>query len=379
MNAARLLSLLGSARALALLLIGLPMLAATLYHLGLAHDRYVSTAVLTVRRASHDAASVNGLTMLLPGVASASQEDTRFLRSYLHSQGLMQRLDARLHLRRHYEAAASDLFFRLWPGTSQEWMLEYWRARVEITLDEMSGLLTVRTQGFDPAFAQQVNQALLEEAERFVNDISQRIAEEQLRFARGELERAAEQLGRAQRELLDFQQRHRMLDAQADALATGQRAAELRAQQTRLEAELAAKQAFLQEDAPDLVTLRAQLAAVRQQIERETRGATAPSPAAPASGAAGGSLNRLALQFHEIKARTLLAEGAYRSALASVETTRIEASRKVKSLVVIEPPTRPDEAEYPRRLYDLVTLLVACGVLFTLARLAIVTIQEHRD
>ena len=77
MNAARLLSLLGSARALALLLIGLPMLAATLYHLGLAHDRYVSTAVLTVRRASHDAASVNGLTMLLPGVASAIVDDYR--------------------------------------------------------------------------------------------------------------------------------------------------------------------------------------------------------------------------------------------------------------------------------------------------------------
>lgn len=361
---------------LAALTIALPMLLAAVYYSLMASERFVSTTVLTVRRAGHEASSVNGLAMLLPGAAAMSQEDTRYLREYLHSQGLLLRLDADLKIRQHYESAHTDLLHRLWPDASQEQLLEYWRRRVEIALDEVSGLLSVRVQGFDPDQAQRINQALLREAEAFVNDISHRIADEQLAFAKGELKRAEDQLTSTQRTLVDFQTRHRMLDPQADAQATGQRAAELRGRLTKLEAELATKRAFLNEDAPDLVTLKAELAAVRQQVGRETQSATANG----SGGATGGeALNRLAVTFHDIKTRAALADGAYRSALTAVEATRIEASRKVKSLVVIEPPTRPQTAEFPRRLYELTTLLLVCLALFGIAHLAIATVREHRD
>jgi capsular polysaccharide transport system permease protein len=365
---------LGRQHWLALLTIGLPMLLAALYYSLLASDRYVSTTVLTVRRAGHEASSVNGLAMLLPGAAAMSQEDTRYLREYLHSQGLLLRLDAELKLRQHYESAHTDLLHRLWPDASQEQLLEYWRRRVEIALDEVSGLLSVRVQGFDPDQVQRINQALLREAEAFVNDISHRIADEQLAFAKGELQRAEEQLTSTQRTLVEFQTRHRMLDPQADAQATGQRAAELRGRLTKLEAELATKRAFLNEDAPDLVTLKAELAAIRQQVGRETQSATTNG-----STTGGEGLNRLVVTFHDIKTRATLADGAYRSALTAVEATRIEASRKVKSLVVIEPPTRPQTAEFPRRLYELSTLLLLCLAVFGIAHLAIATVREHRD
>lgn len=362
-----------SARSLAVLFIGLPMLLAVLYYTVLAHNRYVSTTVITVKRAGHDTANVNGLSMLLPGAAALSQEDIRLLRDYLHSLSLMKRIDARLHLRAHFESAQSDLFFRLWPGTSQEWMLEYWRSRVEITLDDLSGLLTLRTQGFEPAYAQKVNEALLQEAEAFINDISRRIADEQLGFAQRELKHAESQMSATQHDLVEFQTRHRMLDPTVDAHASGLRTSELRAQQARLEAELSTKQSFLNDDAPDIVTLKAQLSSIRQQVEKESRGATS------GTAGSGDALNRLLVQFNDLKTRAGLAEGAYKSALAGVEATRIEASRKVKSVVVIEPPTQPEIAEYPRKLYDLLTMLVACLMLYGTVHLAIATIQEHRD
>ncbi|WP_338413582.1 capsular biosynthesis protein [uncultured Sphaerotilus sp.] len=358
---------------LALLIIGVPMLLAALYFTLMSRDRYVSTAVLSVRRAGHDAPSLGGLSMLLSGTAGASVEDTRYLREYLHSLGLMRKLDARLQLRAHFEAARSDVLMRLETGTSQEDMLDYWRQRVEVSLDEVSGLLTLRVQGFDPNFAQLVNQALLAESEAFINDISQRIANEQLAFAKTELSRAAEQLALGQQSMIEFQARHQMLDPLADAQATGARAIELRSRLTRLEADLNAKQAFLNDDAPDILTLKAELAAVRQQIGHETSSATSSKPNA------NGTLGKLAVEFHGLKTRVSLADGAYKSALVSVEATRIESSRKLKSLVVIEPPTLPEMAEFPRRLYDIATLLLACLMVYATVLLARATIQEHRD
>ena len=104
---------------LALLIIGVPMLLAALYFTLMSRERYVSTAVLTVRRAGNEAPSLGGLSMLLSGTASASVEDTRYLREYLHSLGLLQALDRRLKIRSHFESARSDVLMRLETGTSQ--------------------------------------------------------------------------------------------------------------------------------------------------------------------------------------------------------------------------------------------------------------------
>ena len=249
-------------------------------------------------------------------------------------------------------------------------MLEYWRSRVVVTLDDLSGLLTVRVEGFEPAYAQRLNQAILVECEAFVNTISQRIAQEQMGFAQKELDQSTARLQLARATLLSFQSAHQMLDPIAQAQAAGGLMAEMRAQLAKVESELSAKRAYLNEDTAEIVTLKSQASALRQQILKEARGATQSDQ---------GALNKLAAEFHELKARAGFAEDTYKAALAAVENTRMETARKVKSLVVIEPSTRPQRAEYPRRLYNLVTLLVASLLMYAIVRLAVATVNEHRD
>lgn len=357
-------------RSLALLFIGVPLLLASLYYGFMAQDRYVSSAVMSVRRAHQDGYGGAGLAMLIPGVGGTSLEDTRMLQDYMRSQALLARLDDELGLRRHYESAARDPFFRLWPGVSREWWVGYWRNRLSISIDELSGLLTVQVQTFDPVLSQRVAAALLRESETFVNGVTQRIAREQMAFAQTELTLADERLAQARTALLTFQARHRMLDPAAQAQATGALAAELHAQLARVEAELSAKEAFLNPDAPDILALKAQAAALRLQVTRETRNVTATQ---------GDALNRLTAEFRDLKARVTLAEELLKSTLTSVEASRIEALRKAKSLVVVEPPTLAESAEYPRRVYDMFTLLIASLLLYAVTRLVVATVNEHRD
>ena len=72
----------------------------------------------------------------------------------MQSLGLLKDLDAKLGIRKHYEGERLDVFARLRGGASQEPFLDYYRSRVEVVLDDASSTLTVRVQGFDPAFAQ---------------------------------------------------------------------------------------------------------------------------------------------------------------------------------------------------------------------------------
>ncbi len=353
------------------MLIAVPFAVMAIYLFLFSADRYVSEAIVTVRQASQDAGAVPGIALLLGAVNPPSRDDALYLRQYVHSLDLLNRLDARLKLRDHYEAERKDFLFRLWRGTSQERFLEYYRNRVEVQFAEDAALLTVRVQGFDPDFVQQLNRAILDECELFVNGFSQRIAREQMRFAETELTRATQRVEQDKAKLLAFQTKHKLLDPTLQAQASGSLTAELQASLARQEAELRAAQSYLNNDAYPIRAQRSQIEATRAQLEIERlRGTT---------GVAGERLNAVAADFQELLLRSTFAQDAYRLALTAVENARIDASRKLKSVVVIEPPSKPETAQYPRRFYNLVTLLVVSLLLYGITRLVIATIREHTD
>lgn len=360
------------ANRLRLALVIIPMTLATVYFAFFAADRYVSTSTIIVKQASHESSALPGAALLLAGVTPPSREDTLYVQEYVHSLGLLQRLDKKLNLRAHYQSAQNDPVFSLAGNSTQEEFLDYYRKRIEIKLDDLSSLLTIRVQGFEPSFAQALNQAILDESEHFVNEFSQQIASEQLRFAENELLGASQRVQDAQTKILSFQNKHKMLDPVAQAHASGAVTAELQAQLTKLEAELKGLRSFLQDNAFQVAALKSQIKATRAQLEIERARTTS-------RGKQGERLSTLALEFQALQLRGEFARDAYKLALGAVENARIDATRKIKSLVIIEPPSRPEEAEYPRRLYNLLTLLVASLLLYAIVRLVVTTIREHQD
>ncbi len=350
-----------------------PVLLYGAYLAFVASDRYVSESVISVRSLGSDGGNaLPGAAMLLAGINPPAHEDTLYLYEFVHSLGLLGKLDERLGLRKHFAQPRADLPFVLASDASQEDFLRYYRRRVEVAFDQRTALLRLRVQGFEPAFAQQLNRALLEECERFVNETSQRFATERLRFAEGELKLASQRLQSARNEVLAFQNRHRLLDPGVQAAATGALTSELQATRSRLEAELNGLLAYLNEDSYQVQALRSRLAALDRQVESERgRATTAPRT--------GERLNALALEFQGLQLQADFARDAYRLALGAVENARIESTRKIKSLVVVEPPSLPQTAEYPLQAYNLGTLLAVCLLLFAILRLVIATIREHQD
>lgn len=359
-------------RRLQIIIIGIPMLLATIYFTLFAANRYVSESTVAILHASNDASSLPGAALLLAGLSSPTRSEALYLRQYMRSLALLNLLDEKLDLRKHYEAEKLDALTRLWGGASQERFLDYFRTRVEVAVDEAAETITVRVQGFDPAYAQALNKAILKEGERFVNEMSHSLAREKLSFAEGELARAGEHLQNATTEVLAFQNQHSLLDPSIDAQASGALSAQMQASITKSEAELRGLRSFMTEDAPQVKALRAQIKGTQAQLEVERARATGTSKQSERLGA-------LSIEFKSLRMRAEFALDAYKVALVAIESARMEVARKLTSLVVIEPPTLPETAEYPRRLYSLVTLLVVCLLLYAVSRLMIATIREHQD
>lgn len=359
-------------RTLKIAIIGVPLLLTALYLGVFAADRYVSESTLAVRQGGSEGVALPGAAMLLAGMTPPSREDTLYVQHYVHSLALLQKLDAELNIREHFATAHTDLLHRVLRGSSQEAFLRYFRSRVQVTYDDIASLLTVRVEGFDPDFAQRLNQRILEESERFVNEYSQQIAREHLRFAEVELKNAAQRVEQSKSKVLEFQTRNRQLDPVFEAEASGALAAELLATKARLEGELSAVLAYMNEDAPQVRALRSRIAATSRQAEAERERGTKPTQE-------GERLNQQAIEFQALKMQTEFAMDAYKIALGAVENARIDATRKLKSLVVVEPPSRAQTPEYPQRLYTLFTVLAMSLLIYAIARLVLATIREHQD
>ncbi|HRI16965.1 MAG TPA: capsular biosynthesis protein [Burkholderiaceae bacterium] len=355
-------------------LIAVPMAIGAAYFGLFAADRYVSVSMAGLRSSTGETAALAGVASLLSSVSGPGNQDTYFLRDYMSSMALLKKLDAQLGLRAHYEAQLRDPLFRLWGWASQEYFLDYYRSRVSVTIDENSSALVVQAEGFDPQFAFKLNTAILEEAERFVNDYSHRIARENLRFAEGEFARAGDRLQQAKLDVLAFQNKHKLLDPMALAQASGVVTAELQGQITKTETELRSLRSFLNDNSPQVVALQSQLKSLQEQLNVERRRGTSGD-----NDKRSDRLNELAIEFKGLELQAEVALDVYKAALTAVEASRIESTRKLKSLVVIEPPTMPERAEYPRRWYNLLTLFVGCLLLLAVVRLVIATIQEHQD
>lgn len=361
-----------SPRTLKIAIIGVPLLLTAIYLAFFAADRYVSESTLAVRQGGAEGVALPGAAMLMAGLTPPSREDTLYVQRYIHSLALLQKLDAELKIREHFATTHWDLLHRVWRGSSQEDFLRYYRSRVQVTFDDVASLLTVRVEGFDPEFAQLLNRRILEESERFVNEYSQQIAREHLQFAEGELKNAAKRVEQAKSKVLEFQSQNRQLDPIFQAEASGALAAELLATKARLEGELNALLAYMNEDSTQVRALRSRIAATSKQAEAERERGTKPTQQ-------GERLNLQAIDFQGLRMQTEFAVDAYKIALGAVENARIDATRKLKSLVVIEPPSRPQTPEYPQRLYTLFTVLALSVLSYAITRLVLATIREHQD
>ncbi|WP_439098032.1 capsule biosynthesis protein [Campylobacter devanensis] len=346
------------------------MIVVIFYYTFIAADRYVSNVSLSVKSTDGGSPiSLSGIESLV-GVASSSTEDIKLLQEYIKSFDMLQKLDEKINLRSLYEKQKLDLFFRIYSSTSKESYLKYYRDRIHILFDDATGLLNVAVEGFSPEDARNISAAILEECERFINEISHNIAREQLRFAQGELESAKQKYKDAKNELLAFQNEYGVFDPQSLAKTKAGFITEIELQISKKETELNTMRSYLNDNAPEIAALKAELRAHKEQLEKERRKV--------ASNTSQDKLNDVVAQFEALYLNLSFAEDVYKTAITAVETTRIEIGRKAKQVVVIQSPYVPDSAAYPNKMYNIITIFVILTLIFGVVRLVRAIIDEHR-
>ena len=357
---------------LAIGLVILPMVLAAIYYGTFANDRYVSSAQVVVRQdGGNQAAAMPGLATLLTGANPASREETLYLREYIGSMDMMLLLEERLHWVEQYAAQRSDMFFWLDKDAQREDLHKYYQRMVSANYDETTGLLRVEVQAFTPDLSVKMLRTILEASEHFVNEVSHSIAREQMTFAKSELATARVQYADRKAELIDFQNANKVLDGANTAQSRATIIADLEGQYTKEQAVMTEMQFKLRADSPQVKQQKQRVNAIAQQLTKEKR--------LLVSSTDGSQLNVVASAFQQLTLDAGIAEASYTTAIAALDNARIEASKKIRTLVTVVSPNTPQLALYPERLYNLATILLGLLMLYGITRFILASIEDHRD
>ncbi|MDS0860101.1 ABC transporter permease [Burkholderia pseudomultivorans] len=353
----------------------LPMVLAIVYYGFLARNRYVSTSQVVVHKvgSSDDAAAsqISGLAVLMGGGALSSSAETLYVREFVVSQDMLDILQKKLQWSQHYSGHTRDMWYYLSPNASREELLKYYQRMVRAQYDETTGLLTVTVDAFDRDFAKQTLATIISESDRFVNEISHRLAREQVGFAESEVARSRVAFEEKRQALLKFQGANNALDARQTAKARNEIITGLQADLAKEDTVLRALRANFSEDSSRVRQQKIRIQAIQQQISAEQAKLIAKDSQS--------EMNVVASKYQALEIDAGIAEDAYKGAVASMNAARIEAAKKLRSLVVVVSPNMPEESLFPRRLYSLFTVLVVVLLVYGITCFVIATIKDHQD
>ncbi|WP_255873182.1 hypothetical protein [Microbulbifer elongatus] len=354
------------------LLVLMPLLVVSGYYLFWVSDRYVSITQLIVKDNSSTPNMSSTLGFLVPGMG-ADNQDAFLVVNYIQSLDMALFLDETLELADYYKSDRYDMFSRLAVDATQEDYLEYYRNHIAIGHDETTGIITIEMQAFEPEFARKLVDTVVRKSEDFVNAISNQLADKQVAFVRSELELAQAKLRTSKQSILDFQNRNKVVSPEELTKGISAIIQSLEATLAERRAKLTAAKTYLHADSSQVVSLQAEIHSIEQQIEAEKVRLVGVS-------ADDGEerLNSLNAHFQNLELDLQFAMDAYQASLTALETARMEASGRLKHLMVISQPSVAEEAEYPHKLYNLASLAVILLLIYGIGKMLVASIRDHR-
>lgn len=299
-------------------------------------DRYTAVSEFVIQQAAPlEGASAS----VLAGAAAAPQVltslvDGQYLQVYLESADVKARLfpDGK-KFEHDYRIKFPDLKAGLPTNSSAPKQLNFYRQQLSVAPQPLSGSVILTTSGFTPNQAFSLNNALLKQSRRFVNEVNQSINADQNQFAKKEVQLAEMNLKVSTRRLELFREKHGNLSVLNEQAAASAFISGLESRLVDLKVEEAAlRRQYRDPKAPEVAFVSDQVSELEVQIREERDRAVSQN---------GRDLNALALEESELVSDVEFATTNLQSARLAADNSRRESQRQLKFVVVLSQPQLP--------------------------------------
>lgn len=348
----------------------LPTLFSAVYFGHYASDIYISESSFVVRSPRNQNA-MSGVGALLQGSGFArSQDDTYTVQEYMRSRTALEQLQQELPVREFY-ADKGDMLSRFngfgW-NNSQEAFYKYFKERLTVDFDSVAGIATLRIRAFAPEEGLAINERLIKQGENLINRLNERARTDTITFAEQAVETAEQKVKETADALTRYRVKHKFVDLPSQSSAQLSLVSSLNTELIRVETQLAQLQSITP-DNPQVAALQQRQKSLKNQLDQQSKSLAG----------SGNSIATQAADYQRLVLDNELAQQQLTTAMVSLQNTRNEADRQQLYLEVINQPSKPDWAEEPHRLYNILATFIIGLMLYGVLSLLVASIREHKN
>ena len=252
---------------------------------------------------------------------------------------------------------------------SRKRFYQYYREKVNINFDAVSGISNLNVSSFDAAESQRINAALLKQGEILINQLNERARQDTIRYAESVVAAAEEKVKDASVQLTKFRVKNGVFDLKAQSEVQLGLVSKLQDELIVIQTQLDQVKAVTPEN-PQIPGLLAREKSLRKEITQQIRAI---------SGGSGRSLSNQAAEYQRAYLENELAEKQLAAAITSLEGAKAEADRQQLYLEIVSQPSRPDMAQKPTRIYNIVATFIIGLIVYGIASLLTASIREHKN
>jgi capsular polysaccharide transport system permease protein len=353
--------------------VAVPTAAMALYLFVFAADQYVVEARFAVRGGVEPLAGSHSLGEFGNLIAKNTNQDSFIVADYIRSQAMVAEVSKDLDLPTLFARPEADAYARFHGPKPIEELTRYWRSQVLVHVDSISGIITLEVRAFRPEDALAIAKSVVAAAERLVNDISRRAQADMVARNREDMEKATERMREAHIGLQQFRNRWGLIDPVKSAEAIYKTVMDLRKEKIKTENDLQVLRETLDEKSRSVQTLAATANALDQQITQLQTELTTEGAATNAK-----NVTEALVEYEARQTERTVADKLFESMHLLYQRARMAAERQQVYLATFQPPTIPHISLYPLRGYALFVAFALSFVLWSIAKLIVAGVKDHR-
>jgi capsular polysaccharide transport system permease protein len=348
-----------------------PTLLSVIYFGFIASKIYISESSFVLRSPQQQTSGGLGSLLQSTGLAGFSQaeDDAYTVKEFIRSRDALKELNEQLDLRSAWSDEKIDFLHRFglfWFTRNFEHLYLYYQNRVNVDLDSHSDITDLKVNVFSADQAVQINELLLQAAERLVNKLNDRARQDLIGYATDEVNHAKGEVKDATIALSNYRNQQAVVDPEKQASFHFELITKLQDELIATKTELANLRAFAP-DSPNPPTLELRAKTLQTAMDTELAKVAGNED----------SLSSKDAQYQQLVLERGFAEQQLASAMASLETARNEAQRQQVYLEVVSKPARPDVAMEPKRIQGVFVTLLVGLIVWGIATMLIAGIREH--
>lgn len=330
---------------------------------------YESTAVVTIKNLGNEVTPTS-LLGLVSGQAQNSTNDAFVIQEYLMSHEVFDKLNEKFGMRSYYNSNELDPLQRLYDLNSYEDYLKLYNKHLNIVYDEVSNITKISFLHVDQRKAKEIVDFIVNEAEEKLNEYNKQTINKQLKYLEQETQKQKKLLDKSIKELEEYQDIKNLLNPKDEAQTNISILSSLKSQLLKREAELKKVSKYLTNKSFEIIDLKRDILELKRTISKIKK---------EQSGSKKETLNKSIFHYERLKAQVDLYSEIYKQSLLQLQASRVELNKDSKILQVLVKSSVADSYTEPKKIRELITLLLVLFIIYGIFNMMLSIIKDHRD